>query len=98
MDDYNEHPEALSPELIQFQRLMRDQLQRYSFLNDHIMRGPLCRTMGLIDLLKMENLNGDTKRLLDMLMHEVRQMENVTFMISKMLDDHDDKLQKSIND
>jgi signal transduction histidine kinase len=97
-DETNENKQVLSPNLIKFQRLMREQVRHYSFHNDHIMRGPLCRVMGLIDLLKKENLSPDARKMIDMLQHEARQMENVTFMISKMLEDHEDRLQEHIND
>jgi hypothetical protein len=91
--DYNDTNENPSTELIEFKKIMQEQLRHYSFHNDHIMRGPLCRAMGLIDLLKRENLQDDLRKMLDMLQYEVRQMENVTFMISKMLDDHEHKLE-----
>lgn len=86
-----------SQELAQFQKLMHEQVRHFSFHNDHIMRGPLCRAMGLVNLLKRENLNSEASNILDMLRHELTQMENVTLMISKMLDDHENNLEDRID-
>ncbi len=69
----------------------------YSFQNDHIVRGPLCRLIGLIDLLQREEMSKDGQKILGMLLFEVRQMENVTLMISAALGDYENKLEELID-
>ena len=90
----NDQQDLSSPELIEFQKLMQEQVRNFSFHNDHIIRGPLCRAMGLVNLLKKESLSTEVNSMVDMLRHELRQMENVTLMISKMLDDNEKRFEK----
>jgi len=91
--------DTVSQELVELHLRMREQLRHYSFHNDHVMRGPLCRVLGLIDLLKREHVTKETQRLLEMLFHEVEQIMNVTYIISRSIDEHEDKLSntKEIN-
>lgn len=84
--------EVVIQELAALQLRMREQLRHYSFHNDHIMRGPLCRVMGLIDLLKREQVTKETQKILEMLIHEVEQVINVTYIISRNINDHEEKL------
>jgi len=84
--------DTVSQELAELHLRMREQLRHYSFHNDHVMRGPLCRVLGLIDLLKREHVTQETKRLLEKLFHEVEQIMNVTYIISRSIDEHEDKL------
>lgn len=79
-------------ELTALQISMREQLRHFSFHNDHIMRGPLCRIMGLIDILKREQVTKETQRILEMLIHEVEQVINVTYIISRNINEHEEKL------
>lgn len=85
--------DELANELEEMRTLMHEQLRQYRFQNDHIMRGPLCRAVGMIDLLKREHLEPDLRKMLDMLLYELRQIENITFMISKVLEDHEGHLE-----
>lgn len=86
--------------------LMYEHLRNFSFQNSHVMRGPLCRALGLVNLLKRENLSGEARRLQEMLYHELTQMENVTVIVSRMLDKYerelnirgDDDMETSDND
>lgn len=86
----------LGKEIEEMRALMHEQLRQYSFQNDHIMRGPLCRAVGLIDLLKRERLEPELRKMLDMLLYELRQIENITFMISKILEDHEEQLENKL--
>ncbi len=83
----------LRTEIEEMKSLMHEQLRHYSFQNDHIMRGPLCRALGLVDLLKREGLEPELRKILDMLLFEIRQIENITLIISKVLEDHETFLQ-----
>ncbi|HYF69525.1 MAG TPA: hypothetical protein VD884_15375 [Ohtaekwangia sp.] len=77
---------------------MSERLRKYSFHNDHIVRGPLCRLLGLVDLLKREDVNPDVRKLLEMVLHEVEQIENVTIAISRELTVQEKNLEQTINE
>lgn len=77
---------------------MRHRLKKYSFHNDHIVRGPLCRLLGLVDLLKREDVKPDVRKLLEMVLHEVEQIENVTIVVSRELNAQEKNLEKTINE
>src|SRR5690606_30397279 len=77
---------------------MSEKLRKYSFHNDHIVRGPLCRVLGLIDLLKREEVNPDVRKLLDMVLQEVEQIENATITVSRELNVQEKNLEQTINE
>lgn len=77
---------------------MSEKLRKYSFHNDHIVRGPLCRLLGLVDLLKREDVNPDVRRLLEMVLHEVEQIEDVTIAVSRELNVQEKNLEQTINE
>lgn len=74
-----------------------ERLRKYSFHNDHIVRGPLCRLLGLIDLLKRESVNPDAAKLLQMILNELEQIENATIEISRNLTIEENSLEEMIN-
>ena len=77
---------------------MSEKLRKYSFHNDHIVRGPLCRVLGLIDLLKREEVNPDVRKLLEMVLQEVEQIENATITVSRELNVQEKNLEQTINE
>ena len=77
---------------------MSEKLRKYSFHNDHIVRGPLCRLLGLVDLLKREEVNPDVRKLLEMVLHEVEQIEDVTIVVSRELTAQEKNLEQTINE
>ena len=83
-------------EMLDFFRSVHMQMTTYSFHNDHIVRGPLCRAVGLTHLLTREKVSGDLKELLDMLMVEVRQLEEATITISRNMGVYEDNMQRLI--
>jgi hypothetical protein len=71
---------------------IRELISVYRFHNDHIMRGPLCRVMGLIELLNYEKLPQSARELIIMLNEEINTIEKVTVSISHTLNRHEDKI------
>lgn len=64
----------------------------YRFHNDHIMRGPLCRALGLLELLNYEKLPQSARELIIMLNDEINAVEKVTIAISRTLNRHEEEL------
>lgn len=87
-----------SMELLDIVVDMSEKLKKYSFHNDHIVRGPLCRLLGLVDLLKREDVNPDVRKLLEMVLHEVEQIEDVTIAVSRELTVQEKNLEQTINE
>lgn len=88
----NNSGEQTEETIDEYKMLLQTKLDQYVFQNDHIMRGPLCRAMGLLELLTREKLTPEGQKLLGMLKHEIRDIENVTFLIGKILEDHRESL------
>lgn len=90
--------EKNTPEFLQveeMQSLMVGLLHDYSFKNNHIMRGPLCRVAGLINLLNHENLDDETRNLLRLLLEEVEEIDRITKSIARMLNECERQITKS---
>lgn len=81
----------------ELQTLVLKLLHEYSFKNNHIMRGPLCRVAGLVNLLKHENINNETKNLIHLLVNEVEEIDEITKSIARMLNECEKRIIKSDN-
>jgi hypothetical protein len=65
---------------------LRESVRQYFFLNDHIMRGPLCRAMGLIDLMQRDDKDDCREELLKKLLHEIKQIDVATKVIAMTIE------------
>ncbi|RAW00537.1 hypothetical protein [Pseudochryseolinea flava] len=70
---------------------IRELVNVYRFHNDHIMRGPVCRALGLLELLNYEKLPQSARELIIMLNDEINTIEKVTVAISRTLNRHEEK-------
>ncbi|TAH24687.1 MAG: hybrid sensor histidine kinase/response regulator [Cytophagales bacterium] len=58
----------------------------YTFINVHLLRAPLCRVMGLTELLKFSQLNEENKDLIQKLDYEAKDLERLISKITNVLE------------
>lgn len=58
----------------------------YTFINVHLLRAPLCRILGLSELLKLGQLSPDDKDLMNKLDFECKDLESLIAKITKVLE------------
>ncbi|HSZ26519.1 MAG TPA: hypothetical protein VK766_12395 [Cytophagaceae bacterium] len=76
--------------------VQNETLITYAYLNSHIFRGPVCRLMGLLQLMKIEK-NGEEKIILENYLYaEVESIDIVVKDISKILYENDQELMDEI--
>lgn len=69
--------------------LVRDQnrmLATQAFMNSHVLRTPLSRIMGLVNLLKKKWSGKEDKELIDLIENSTDEMDDITRKISSMLE------------
>lgn len=71
---------------LEMKLLLSESISRYLFMNNHIMRGPLCRALGLINLLQHERDEERKGEILIKLIDEVKQIDVATKVISKSIE------------
>jgi GAF domain-containing protein len=62
------------------------QLAEYAFINSHILRGPLCRILGLINLIEHTYAKTKEQELIDHLKLSGEELDNVVKQINKAID------------
>jgi hypothetical protein len=73
-----------------------DMLTTYAYMNSHIFRGPVCRLLGLLQLMKLEKKEESKVELESYLYEEVESIDRVVKDISKMLYESDEELMDEI--
>jgi PAS domain-containing protein len=58
------------------------QLSEYAYINSHILRAPLSSMMGLIGLMKYQELSGDDRRLFELLKETARHLDDIVNKIN----------------
>lgn len=58
----------------------------YTFINVHLLRAPLCRVLGLSELLKYGQLNADERDLINKLDYECKDLEKLIAKITHVLE------------
>lgn len=61
-------------------------LAEYTFINVHLLRGPLCRIIGLTNLLSLENHTETTDHILDLLKESNTELEQLIKKITEVLE------------
>lgn len=61
-------------------------LAEYTFINVHLLRGPLCRIIGLTNLMSLENTKEETLHLLDLLNESNTELEQLIKKITEVLE------------
>ena len=61
-------------------------LAEYTFINVHLLRGPLCRIIGLTNLMSLENHKEETVHLLDLLKESNTELEQLIKKITEVLE------------
>ena len=73
-----------------------DTLTTYAYMNSHIFRGPVCRLLGLLQLMKLEKKEESKIELENYLYEEVESIDRVVKDISKILYESDQDLMDDI--
>ena len=60
-------------------------LTEYAFVNAHLLRGPLCRIMGLSELIKIEKCADEIPKMAIMLDYSVKELDDVVQKITTIL-------------
>ncbi|MBT1708701.1 hypothetical protein KK062_10725 [Fulvivirgaceae bacterium PWU5] len=73
-----------------------EQTRHYAFHNDQMLRGPLFRVKGMLQLFKKESWPAGQQKLLEILQGEVEQMEQASSTMARMLKEHEARIQQLI--
>lgn len=92
----NNNLEILVKERTKKLELQNETLITYSYMNSHIFRGPVCRLLGLLQLMKVEKDEEGKVLLQQYLYQEVESIDNVVKDISKILYEKDEELLEDI--
>jgi hypothetical protein len=63
------------------------QLSEYAFVNAHLLRGPLCRILGLVELLEFSKTGNDSKLVFEFLRQSTEELDGVVNKITSLLDE-----------
>jgi signal transduction histidine kinase len=77
-------------------RWVHEQTRQYTFHNDQMLRGPLFRVKGMLQLFRKELWSADQQKLLEILQGEVEQMEKASSTMARMLEEHEARIQRLI--
>ncbi|MCX2743931.1 GAF domain-containing protein [Mangrovivirga sp. M17] len=64
---------------------LNHQLMDYAFLNSHVIRGPVCRVVGLNNVLNMSDDEAEKKYLISQIIQTVKEIDEVTHKASTIL-------------
>ena len=71
-------------------RSQNKQLAEHSYINSHLLRAPLCRLRGLMNLLSEDGLRVDDQKEIMLLMQgAIEEMDDLTVRISQLLEQND---------
>jgi signal transduction histidine kinase len=76
--------------------LQNQQLSEYAHINSHLLRGPLARILGIINLLSKSEATDDQKQYLEHLLKASKDLDEIVTKISDVLE-HEGKGYKGIN-
>ena len=62
-------------------------LSEYAFINAHLLRGPLCRILGLVSLLEYNRTGEDNKMIFEFLNNSTKELDSVIKRITSLLDE-----------
>ena len=74
-----------------------EQTRHYAFHNEQMLRGPLFRVKGMLQLFKQESWPAGQQKLLEIVQAEVDQMEQSSKTMARMLAEHEAHLQRLID-
>jgi signal transduction histidine kinase len=74
-----------------------EQTRHYAFHNDQMLRGPLFRVKGMLQLFQRESWPAGQQKLLEIVQAEVDQMEQSSNTMARMLEEHEAHLQRLID-
>ena len=75
-----------------------EQTRHYAFHNEQMLRGPLFRIKGMLQLFKQESWPAGQQKLLEIVQAEVEQMELSGSTMARMLEEHDARIQRLIEE
>ncbi len=61
-------------------------LSEYAFVNAHLLRGPLCRILGLVELLEFNKGGSDSKQVYEFLRKSTEELDGIVKKITSLLD------------
>jgi len=86
LKDYNEHLEERVHNRTQELELQNKQLAEYAHINSHLLRGPLARVLGIIDLLERTDSTPEQKQYLEHLLKASKDLDEVVTKINLALE------------
>jgi hypothetical protein len=86
MHEINANLEAIVEERTREVKIQNEKLIEFAYFNAHKVRGPLARILGLVNVLKMEDLNNGLKDFTDKMHESATELDNVIHTINKNLD------------
>lgn len=84
----NERLEEIVQDRTQKLKEQNDRLSKYAFMNSHELRGPICRMIGLLNLLKISKIE-EHKNILNLIQETGAELDAITKQINYILDDVD---------
>lgn len=81
----NERLEEIVYDRTQKLQEQNERLSRYAFMNSHELRGPICRMIGLLNVLKLTK-SEDHEKILNLIQQTGVELDAITRRINKTLD------------
>jgi signal transduction histidine kinase len=81
----NEKLEEIVQDRTQKLKEQNERLSKYAFMNSHELRGPICRMIGLLNLLK-KTKSEEQKKILDLIQETGLELDVITKQINQILD------------
>jgi signal transduction histidine kinase len=81
----NEKLEEIVQDRTQKLKEQNERLSKYAFMNSHELRGPICRMIGLLNLLKITK-SEEQKKILDLIQETGLELDVITKQINQILD------------
>lgn len=66
-------------------KILNGQLSEYSYINSHLMRAPLCRMMGLIQLMDQQLVDSESKEILGYMRTASHELDEITRRINSLV-------------
>ena len=86
LKDYNEHLEERVHDRTIELELQNQQLSEYAHINSHLLRGPLARILGIINLLSKSEATAEQKQYLEHLLKASKDLDEVVTKINEVLE------------
>lgn len=85
LKEYNEHLEERVYERTEELENQNKQLTEYAFINSHLLRGPLARILGIVDLLERSKITAEQEKYIQHLLAASAELDEVITKINKAL-------------